>query len=215
MIHNFDREPQPTNEPSYVGDKPDDTPGLRGERIVGEFLQSAFSDIFTKIERTERFDPNDSQGIDYIVEVAGKSGTVCRLAMDVTFDGDKRLMFKMGRTVGDPLAQRRDEHKRKFGEKMPRILFKDISTAFWFNHEDEAKKRGIKLIDVIPENEKRKKMREFLAKVLDQIDGLSLHSREYRQVVESARKIFEEKADELGVDYPGKVVKKLRKSKPK
>lgn len=216
MAQNFEREPQAISEPRHVGDKPDETPGLRGERIVGEFLQSAFSDIFTKIERTEWFDANDKQGIDYIVELAGKDGATGRLAMDVTFTGDAKLNFKLKRTLEDPCAQLKDENKKRYGELIPRIVFKDISTAFWSNHEDEAKKRGVKLIDVIPENEKKKKMQEFLAKALDQIDGLSLHNREYRQIVEPARIILEVKADELGVDYPGKkVTKKLRKTKPR
>jgi hypothetical protein len=200
MIQQFEL-PQSAKDPSYVHDKLDDKPGLRGERIVGEFMQECFKDIFKKVERTSQYDQNDQNGVDYVMEVANKDGQTCRFAVDITFAQDKKLQQKQFRNIRNPCVHLHDENGRAQSEELPRLLIHGGNMGFWFLQEEEAEKRGGgPLIDFMPDNEKTKKQKEILKQIMTQIVGLSRNGN-YKKKVQPVRGTFEKEAERLGVAY--------------
>lgn len=198
MTNKFERAPQSASEPAYVKDKPDDTPGLRGERIVGEFIQDGFNNILTKIERTSQYDENDKNGVDYVIGVAGDG----RFAMDITFDKDERRDLKRKRFLQDPCVALHDENKKAISEPLPRLLIDGgRSMELWFLYEEEAKRRGLKLIDSMPEKDKKDKIGYFLNQIVSQIIGMSRRDKDYAKRAKPAKEIFEAEAKRLGVSY--------------
>jgi len=213
MIIKFDREPQPqsVSEPANTNFKPDDTPGLRGERIVGEFLHEAFGEIFTKMERTPPDSRDDKNGIDYVVELAGNG----RFAIDITFDkrGSERRRKKEESFLRNPCIPLHDEQNKAISEPLPRLLIDGgQSLNLWFVYEDErnkkyeqykeeAERRGLKLTNFMSVKAKNDKMRYFLTQILDQVKGMSMQDREYREKTREALKIFGAEAKKLGIPH--------------
>jgi len=204
MAENFKQreQPQNINDPAYAREKLDDTPGLRGERIVGEFIQESFNNIFKKVERTSRYDRNDTKGVDYVMEAIDKDGKVCRFAVDITFDADERMQMKKKRTLMNPCVNIHGEDGKIIAEKIPRLLIHGGNMGFWFMQEDEAKRRGGgPLIDVMPNNEKIKKRKDVLKQIMTQIIGLSQKDSDYAKRVKLIRKTFEQEAERLKISY--------------
>lgn len=170
----------------------EEPPGIKAEKIVAEFLKNIFS-FCTKIERTSRFDQNDKNGIDFVFEINNEY----KLAVDITFNNDKMLKEKMKRNLRNPLVYLHNNQGKAIGQLLPRLLIRGQSIAFWFFHANEAERRGAKLVDIMPENEKNRQKKIFLEQILDQIVGLSQRDQQYAKKIKPVRKIFEEEKEKL------------------
>lgn len=182
-------------EPISDSEEVVETPGHKGEKIVVEFLKNAFPGFITNIEKTESFDPNDKNGIDFVCELEGGH----KLAVDVTFDGDERRQSKMEKTFRNPLAVFRDEKGKPVGDKIPRVLLFERSMSLWFLYKDKATKEGVELVDTMDEAVKFEQKRRFVETVLDQVDGLSKFDPAYAEKSKPVRKLFEKEAKLLKV----------------
>lgn len=199
----------------------DEKPGHRAEKIVGEFIQETLKDILTKVEKTSRFDQNDRNGVDYVFEIK-RNG---RFAADITFAKfrdersveieDDRRKLKEQRFLRSPCVILRDEQGKAISEKIPRLLIDGgRNMNFWFMLAQEAEKRGSKLVDYMDQEankDKRDKTDYYLNQIVSQIIGMSARDVEYRKKSENGLEVFKAKADELGIDYPGRVVPHRKK----
>jgi hypothetical protein len=188
------------NEPIKPPNMEKESQGHQAEGIVIEFLRANYNMGFSNMERTSTFDQNDMNGIDAAGTIEGDG----RVAIDITFNDDPEVLKrKMKRNINNPCTPLRDERGGIISERLPRILLRDVSTANWIQYSKDAAKHGITLLEEIKKDPfKRKKEVQFLKAILQQIDGLSTLSneykyREYRQKIEPAKKIFEEKLKEI------------------
>lgn len=178
------------NTPESEAEK--ESPGHEAERIVLDFLEK--SDIgFEKVERTEILDENDRNGVDAVGKIGGEE-----VAIDITFNNDREVLKgKMERNLRNPLYYFHDEQGKPIGEPIPRILIREISMANWIKYSEEAETRGGDLMGAIDIPFKRRKQKQFLEEILNQIDGLSRHNSDYAKRIKPVKKIFEERLEKI------------------
>lgn len=221
-------EPDIYESPDYGGnygaEMPEEKPGHIGERIVGEFIQEAFRDIITKVEKTSRFDQNDRNGVDYVFEVAGNG----KFAVDITFESfhnekfgavtDDRMQLKRDRMEYNPCVAIHDQGNKAVSEPIPRLLINGgRNLGLWFMFANIAKERKLKLMDYMDQEEKKAK-REKMVSIMDQIvNQVIFYSKDadYKERAKGGLEVFKKKADELGINYPGKEIEEASKPKRK
>ena len=170
-----------------------ETPGIKAEAKVVEFLKEAFPDCITEVQKTSQFDYNDRNGVDCVVEMGGY-----RIAVDITFDSDKRRLEKMRRMKDSPMVQLHDPATRQpIGQRIPRILFFDRSMDFWIDYGDKAESEGLELTSMMSQADVNMKKKAFIRTVLDQAEGFSKLNPKYAESIAPVAAILKREGEKL------------------
>jgi len=180
--------------------------GIKFQGLLCEFLGQSLSDILS-VEEFPQNSPNDAEHVDILCRFVGREG--CLLGVDATADRTK-LLSKIEGIRKRPIANLEDEHAKPTGERAPKVVYFGGRTGLWEQYKKEAQELGIKLIDVMPQDQKTRKQVEFIEGILSQSGALvhgsdkvmiadSRKRKEYDDMMLPVREILQKKLEELKV----------------
>jgi len=169
--------------------------GIKGEKLIENFERRAFSSLVTSIEKTNQFDNDDSNGIDFIWSVKTKKG-IEKLAVDVTDPDDMRKKSKIKRLTLMPCVRLHDGNNNPTTDPMPRVLI-NYRLGYFLMLGEKAQQSGTEVYDQMTEKERKEQKKDQLNQILNQMTILSRNDSDYMKRVKFIKQAFEREQENL------------------